>query len=289
MIKQSIKHLLGGVIKRWDKFLYQGYYQVGILPVRPFYQVNIETTTVCTRKCDFCLYGIKESVPATRMHEDVFRKLIDELAGMRFSGRLSLFNINEPLTDRRIFKFLEYASSRLPKAYHVLVSNGDLLTQERLGRLFESGLDELYVNSYDESGLAHNLEVIGLIPEYRHRVRHVDRTQYTEWHGRAGNVAKYYSQPAVGYCELPNYVLYIKPNGDVLSCCNDFESVNVLGNVVSSSIRDVWYGKRFKDFRRRLSQGDRGCSALCSKCDYKANLPYFKKNHRVAMGKDRVV
>ena len=253
-----------------------------------FLQVNIETTTVCTRTCHFCLYGLDEKVPATRMDSELFFSIIDELSALRYAGRLSLFNINEPLTDRRIFDFLHYARTRLPKAYHALVSNGDLLNLDAARRLFESGLDQLMLNSYDEPAKVRNLALIESLGDLGHRVEHMDRTTYTEWHSRAGNVAHLFKGGYPGFCELPNYVLYIKPNGDVLSCCNDFFSKNVLGNVARQGVEGVWRGETFRAFRAQLNRGDRTCSSLCSQCDYVPNIPYFAFNAEVARGLHRI-
>lgn len=262
------------------QFYYRKYFEWG-LPTRQFIQVNIETNTICNRTCHFCLYGIRNYVPANPMLASLFFRIIDQLAEMNFAGRLSLFSTNEPLTDKRIYEFIRYASLMLPDCCHTLVSNGDLLNRERLDRLFESGLDLLLLNSYDDKALPHNQDLY----EYAHsqylgKILHTDRTVYTGWVGRAGHITEYAKLPVKGFCDLPNYALYINPMGKVLSCCHDFDEQNIVGDLTRQTIEQVWNGVEFKTFRRQINQGDRSFSELCNRCDHKPDLDYFRWNEQ---------
>ncbi|MEZ5582396.1 MAG: radical SAM protein [Candidatus Competibacteraceae bacterium] len=159
-------------------FYYRKYFEWG-LPTRRFVQVNIETNTICNRTCHFCLYGVKDEVPANPMPARLFFKIIDQLAEMKFVGRISLFSTNEPLTDKRIYDFIRYASLMLPSSCHSLVSNGDLLNTERLDRLFDSGLDLLLINSYDEDALERNRELVEYVrSQHSEKILHTDRGVY---------------------------------------------------------------------------------------------------------------
>jgi radical SAM protein with 4Fe4S-binding SPASM domain len=260
-------------------FYYQKYFEWG-LPMRCFAQVNIETTNTCTRSCHFCLFGTTEKMPSMRMPANLCLKIIDELAAINFSGRFSLFNINEPLTDNRIFSFVNYASLMLPGSYHALVTNGDILDREKLKKLLDAGLDQLFINSYDELALRRNLSLYNYAYEYYPgKVTHINRTQYNDWVSRAGNIKAYAQDPVAGYCDWPNYALYVKPDGRVLACCHDFSGINVVGNLVEQSVLEVWYGKAFSRLRRSLNKGQRSISSLCNQCDHKPDLNYFKTNH----------
>ncbi|MDD3517116.1 MAG: SPASM domain-containing protein [Chromatiales bacterium] len=264
------------------EFFYRKYFEWG-LPTRRFVQVNIETNTICTRTCHFCLFGIREDVPSTRIPAELYFRIIDELAAMNYAGRLSLFSINEPLTDKRIYDFVRYANLMLPNAYQVLVSNGDLMTRERLDLLLECGLDLLMINSYDQEAHARNRELCDYAESaYPGRIQHSDRTTYDAWVGRAGYVEQYAKPPVAGYCDLPNYALTIKPDGKVLACCHDFDGQNTVGDLTRQSVMEAWYGASFETLRRHLNKGDRGASELCSRCDHQPDLDYFRWNHSLA-------
>lgn len=259
-------------------FYYRKYFEWG-LPTRRFVQVNIETNTICNRTCHFCLYGIRSKVPANPMSASLFFRIIDQLAEMRFAGRLSLFSTNEPLTDKRIYEFIRYASLMLPNSYHTLVSNGDLLNRERLDKLFASGLDLLLLNSYDDHALQRNYGFYEYaLKQYPNKILHTDRTIYDDWDSRAGHIKKYFKTTAQGFCDLPNYALYINPKGRVLSCCHDFDEQNTMGDVNRQTLREIWYGQRFSALRKRLNQGDRSVSELCDGCDRQPDPEYFRWN-----------
>ncbi len=84
--------------------------QVNSLPYKAekfntlFEHIKIQTNNICTRMCPFCYFGnkIDPRVSGQILKTDVVYQLIDELAALGYSGRLSFFEINEPLTDARI-------------------------------------------------------------------------------------------------------------------------------------------------------------------------------------------
>ena len=50
------------------------------------------------------------------MSEELFRKIIDDLAGMHYTNRIALYSNNEPFLDERIIDFHKYANEKLPHA-----------------------------------------------------------------------------------------------------------------------------------------------------------------------------
>ncbi len=51
------------------------------------------------------------------MLEELFNDLINQLANLKYSGRLALFSNNESFLDNRIVEFIKYARKSLPHAY----------------------------------------------------------------------------------------------------------------------------------------------------------------------------
>lgn len=93
--------------------------------------VEIETINRCNNDCSFCPVSKENDLrEPMRMPEELFYKIIDELAEMEYKGYLSLFSNNEPLLDTRILDFLAYAVEKLPDAVHAMYTNGMLLTKE---------------------------------------------------------------------------------------------------------------------------------------------------------------
>ena len=87
--------------------------------------IEIETINKCNSTCGFCpVNRFSDPRPLARMAEQVFRKIIDDLASHRSSGFLALYSNNEPLLDRRIFDFAAYARQALPRATISIFTNG---------------------------------------------------------------------------------------------------------------------------------------------------------------------
>ncbi len=80
---------------------------------------------------------------------------------------------------------------------------------------------------------------------------------------RARDVQRYYQEPSVFLGRRKTrcawLLCHIGPSGDVLPC----EGYKA-GNVLDSSLADVWNGKRFRAFRRRLAE--HGAFPICSRC-----------------------
>ena len=81
-----------------------------------FRHILIQTNSKCTRKCYFCHHGLDDPPANIDMDEGLFTHIIDQLAHINYKGRVGLFEMNEPLTDKRFTGFLTYARKKLPKA-----------------------------------------------------------------------------------------------------------------------------------------------------------------------------
>ena len=67
-------------------------------------------------------------------------------------------------------------------------------------------------------------------------------------------------------CPWIYYSLSIHVNGDVVPCCRDPKGEQVMGNLLSESLEEVWNGQRFQTFRNKLHQNQKeiGICRLCS-------------------------
>lgn len=245
-----------------------------------FGQIKIQTNYTCTRRCSFCHYGQADPPAPQLMDEELFQSVIESLARIDYAGCVGIFEINEPLTDKRIVAFHALARRRLPKAWLYLASNGDLLRQDVLRDLFEAGLNILYLNSYDEPALARNLAFLdSLAPDMRQRVHHLNRTYQEDWESRAGNIERFHKDPVAAPCDMVYNLCYVKPGGTVHPCINDFRDKVVVGNVRDADLLDIWFGENMRALRSELNRGNRACNALCAQCDY----PGFRSLPRVPL------
>lgn len=249
-----------------------------------FQHIKIQTNYQCTRRCSFCYYGMDIPHKNIEMDSTLYYKIIDQLKALSYQGIVSLYECNEPLTDRRLPDFLRYARKQLPNAQFFITTNGDLLKQGDVESLFSDGLNYMYLNSYDKKAYSRNINLLTNInKQLRKNIKHIDRTYQSSWTSRAGNIKQFHKQALCNPCDMVYLVFYIKPDGEAYSCINDFFNVNEMGNLNNQTLLEVWFGDTFKNLRRELNRGNRGYSSLCAQCDYVGytNLPKVPLSKRI--------
>lgn len=60
--------------------------------------------------------------------------------------------------------------------------------------------------------------------------------------------------------------MVIRWNGDVVPCCRDLQSGMILGNVRTTSLRQIWNGPMLVEMRRKLRDNEAADLALCRSC-----------------------
>lgn len=109
--------------------------------------VSIQTTSLCNASCVFCPYPeVKKLFPKKVMDEDLFLKIIAECGRHKEIEMINLFMNNEPLTDPRIAERIKYATRKVPWAAVCLMTNGSLLTDERINSLKKTKLDSISIS-----------------------------------------------------------------------------------------------------------------------------------------------
>ena len=58
------------------------------------------------------------------------------------------------------------------------------------------------------------------------------------------------------------YVLY---DGRMLQCCADWEQQGIMGDLTKERLTDIWYGKRYADYRGRFTEGNVQ-DMICASC-----------------------
>lgn len=251
-----------------------------------FKHILIQTNTKCTRKCSFCLYGMKDvTIDESEMPDWLFEKIVSELAAIRYSGRVSLFEINEPLLDAKIVERVAYVKEKVPDSWQYINSNGDLLTPGLATQLIEAGLDYLTINSYSIAAYRKTKAIRNSLPsKIRERVIHLDRFSYDfALDNRGGNLPhiEELSEPLNAGCSRVNNVLYVKPDGTVVSCFGDFFNKNVMGDAKVQHVVDIWFGETFSHLRDNLNNKNRTVSELCSKCNIPEEGNYLDSYNRL--------
>jgi len=220
--------------------------------------VEMEVGSRCNRACSYCPVSIMPMPPVpARMPEDVFSRTIEELSRVRFRGRISYHLYNEPLLRVDLHELVARVREQLPDALQILNTNGDLLDDRRYHRLREAGIDYFYVTRHSP----------GEYPERDWQiVQYSEALRLTNRGGSLVHLPKATEKIRRTPCHAPGEMLIISANGDVLLCYEDAFREHVIGNIVASSLEEIWHDDEVVALRERLHVGDRTVTTMCLNC-----------------------
>lgn len=253
--------------------------------------IHVETKTKCNGRCNFCAASVgNDTRPDLTMSDELVEKIITELGTLKYSNRLSFYNNNEPFLDKRIYDIIANARKAMPSAYLELKSNGTALTYEKICKIFESGLDMLYINDYRSEGPSGELithkNILAIKEQiaksrrfkghyengtYFTRILISDRKETEVLGNRAGTSPNgmHITTALMKPCLRPFEMLTIDPTGKVGLCSEDLNFEAPMGNISTSTIWEVWNSPAYNEVRRQLLSGNRNVKSTCQKCDYK--------------------
>ncbi|MEO5376754.1 MAG: SPASM domain-containing protein [Magnetococcus sp. DMHC-6] len=253
--------------------------------------IALETRSRCNGQCEYCIASIHtDPRPDVLMDDGLIDKILNELAQLRYSNRLSFYHTNEPLLDERIFAIVGQARRLLPYAYLELKTNGRKLTLEKLMMLFEQGLDMLYVNDYQTEAdvlAGRHGESVQKVLDGLQGVRrfrgHFDgkrfydrvivqlRSREIVMGARAGSSPNHpgIKETLHKPCLRPFEHMIIGSEGQVGLCGEDALIQVQMGRVGEDSIYSIWHNEEYQRVRLALLDGNRHCKPTCAQCDSK--------------------
>jgi radical SAM protein with 4Fe4S-binding SPASM domain len=240
--------------------------------------ILIETKNVCTRTCWFCKFGQERQDDAiVEMDWQTIERIVANLKRLKFRGRISWFWINEPLLERRMLEILKLTRKHCPRAFLSLITNGDLLTDDKYKELRSNGLDALGVSIYDDKTFQ---KVEQLKRDERLVAIDMREPPPGSLHNRAGNIKHnvhlfedFKHEFLDRSCSLPSTMLTVNPKGQVVLCCADMYSDVVMGDVTEQLLEDIWNNSRFHHYRQTLSERGRKNLPLCDGCSHEGYGP----------------
>lgn len=252
--------------------------------------VEIETTTICNRKCIYCPNS-KISRPQTSMEEAIFKKIIDSLAEIGFSGRISPHFYGEPLMDERLPELIKYTRGKLPKAHIKLFTNGDLLTVGKYKELCDTGINVFRVSQhslipskiiketlkYAKENKGAKIEYVNYYSEY-----YENKNKNNILMNRGGLINIQTEHKST--CFFVNQLTFDYAGNAVL-CCNDYLSSVKFGNIQTSSVRDIWCDTNYVKARRNI-MGGRWVFDICKKCSTELGIMSLEADQKTDIGID---
>ncbi|CAD5990010.1 S-adenosyl-L-methionine-dependent 2-deoxy-scyllo-inosamine dehydrogenase [Planktothrix tepida] len=256
----KIKWLKKAIRKLFDLFLLTN---CGTPPITT---LAIEINEACNRKCDWCPNS-KNQRKNGFIDEEIFYKIIDQMAEIKFVGRVTFNQYNEPLLDNRLPKFIRYVRQKLSSSYIYLNTNGDFINIELWTLLRKEGLDYVNISQYDGKINQNIKKVLESLDneEKKHFGVHIFDT--SKINNRAGLVNTTSKLPLKKFCFRPFSQLCVTYEGKVVLCCNDYFGQIEIGDVKTTPIKEIWENEIFVRYRKELKKGNRADLELCKTCD----------------------
>lgn len=106
--------------------------------------LQVETISQCNMRCDFCGYPLRRD-KASVLPEEAVLKVIDSISVTEGFKYICLSQFNEPLLDKRIYKFIKYSKGR--KMPVMLITNGQLFnSKEVIDKLIDASPDYIKIS-----------------------------------------------------------------------------------------------------------------------------------------------
>lgn len=237
--------------------------------------VAIETINRCNGVCNFCPCNVKdEKRPIKKMTTELFESIVLQLADWDYKGRIVMNINNEPLLDDRIVEFCRHIKEKLPCNHVYIITNGTLLTIERLKQI-AAYVDRININNYSKKMRLHeNLgEIVAHINANAQEYTHLDiDIQYryigevlSNRNGASPNKLKT-EREIDEPCLEPFTAMYIYPDGVAGLCCFDALEKTNMGNCSERSVKEIWQSEKYKAVREAMSSSRSGYD-FCKHCD----------------------
>jgi len=235
------------------------------------------------------------------MNPSLFKNLIEQCAEGK-PDIIELYFHADPLTDERLEERAAYTKEKCPDSLVAIVVNEASLGLERAARLAGSGLDVVFVSINEPGGgsresISGRLERTALARDVLEKggtrlsvttlgnflsdesILFFSKTcrelnlplEIFRATTRLGDIdisphlAKG-SPVQRRLCERPFMKSYIKYNGDMVICCEDWRYRFIAGNAGADGIAPTWNGVFYKELRGALLGGK--LPSPCSGCDY---------------------
>lgn len=229
-----------------------------------FYKVELETITICNRKCEYCpnfLYPKEKKL----MNFNLFKKIIEDLVKINYSGIIAPHFYGEPLLDPRLSKLIRYIKKKLPKVCILIYTNGDYLDRNLFLKLSKNGVNKFFVTQHEDKPPKKFIcwyKKASFLDKRKIIFQKINKNSILS---NRGGLVKVKNKKQFKKCFMPKNNLVIDVDGNILLCCNDFFGRYKMGNIKEKSLIEIWNDARYRRLRKEISEG-KFTLEICKKC-----------------------
>jgi len=226
-----------------------------------FKSVEIETTSICNRKCSFCPVAYDNS-QKTMMSDEIFNKLISELKELKYKDHISFAGYGEPLLDKKLEEKVEKIKKELGSFVEIF-TNGDFLSYERFKKLIYSGADAFRLSQHDKEPSEQIKKFFGDVKneDFKYIIFQTAHEDSITLSNRGGSLKIKTLHPF--YCSPLH--LIVRADGVVPLCCGDYYKKINFGTIKNEKLIDIWDKSLYREIRKKIKRGIFDLE-ICQKC-----------------------
>ncbi|WP_433912183.1 radical SAM/SPASM domain-containing protein [Raoultella ornithinolytica] len=256
-LPETIKPSLRGWYNELNKVFTYGFRNKDI-----FTALDFEINSHCNLECSYCPTSFKDGRGKHLMPYETFKKAIDDLSKINYSGRISPHFFGEPLLDERLPELMAYARKKLPNAEIIIHTNGIRLSKEKYDACMSAGVTGFLVTKHTKKMPKNIIDIVE--SKYaEHGTIKVRSIENLTLFNRGGSV-KPKKERKMKRCFYLSDEISITHTGNVV-CTNDFGESHVFGNVNEKGLLDIWNSEDFKRTRSEIRKGVFKLD-MCKKC-----------------------
>ena len=250
--------------------------------------VDFMLTELCNRTCDFCPRAVDYPNLNLHMNLDLFNKICTDLSDIDYKNRILLCGFGESLLYKNLYEAVQIMRSKLPYNSNLqIVTNGDRLTADTVTRLYECGINRIYVSCYDGIDQVNHFQNLFdslLIDPSKYYFLHYYKSAeenygFVHYSNRSGKLfrdSKYINHG----CNSPFYAMQINWDGKVLLCSHDWTKSVICGDLNKEHLKNIWlYSPEYQKYRANLSNNRRD-TFPCNQCNVIGTL-YGDKSKQI--------
>ena len=167
----------------------------------------------------------------------------------------------EPLSDEGIYSKLEFINKNLPHAQIKIVTNGDYLNLDTYKLLLKLGVKIINISKHSKDLSEGCNELLEKIKNKENSDFKVIPKVFDFWKdfkedsdylfNRGGDITIKEAKWNPIKCVYASYPV-INVYGDLILCCQDYQSDYVMGNIMENSIYEIWQSPENQLMRERI-------------------------------------
>lgn len=228
-----------------------------------FNAVTIQTSRACNRKCPYCAVSTREPVKQEFISLEHWTLFCRRIAEIGYDGEVDVIHYNEPLLNPNLVGLLEHARLETQPFKMIVTTNGDRLTPDLATRIIDTGVIRINVTRHPPHSDEWDERIRQVRAAIGDRLNFIPTPGIGQWSNQGGLAQTPEPIPVRHTCFFAGVVILM--NGDVVLCCNDVLGRHVMGNIVDTPLKEVWYSERWVALRRTLRRGKIDLE-ICRKC-----------------------